>query len=95
MNVKSLKRWCGTWLEILVAKRLMSLVNLGGWSKNRRVCFMSRMWILVFVGVLFALVQTIEYNDMVADEYVAQLHACEVGGLSVEDCLNKLNTQEK
>jgi len=55
---------------------------------------MSRMWILVFVGVLFALVQTIEYNDMVADEYVAQLHACEVSGLSVEDCLNKLNKEK-
>ena len=55
---------------------------------------MSRMWILVFVGVLFVLLQTIEYNDMVADEYVAQLHACEVGGLSVEDCLNKLNKEK-
>ena len=56
---------------------------------------MSRMWILALVGAMFALLQTIEYNDMVRDEYVAQLHACEVSGLSVEDCLNKLNTQEK
>ena len=56
---------------------------------------MSRIWILVLVVALFALLQTIEYNDMVADEYVAQLHACEVSGLSVQDCLHKLNTQEK